>query len=77
MTAHTHAGTHAYTYTRTHTHSLCTGPYSCIIQRESSLHLYLQKPAARVAFKTPSPIHRASEGTRLVRIGCMAQATRV
>lgn len=78
MTAHTHAGTHAYTYTpaRAHTHSLCTGPYSCIIRREPPLQLYLQKPAARVAFKTPSLIHRASKGRRLVRIGCMAPATR-
>ena len=69
MTVHTHRHTHVHLHTRAHTHSLGTGPYSRITQREPSLHLYLQKPAARVAFKTPSPIHRVSEGMRSVRIG--------
>lgn len=58
---------HTYTHTRTQP-----------LYRPLLLHYPEEALSASLfAFKTPSPIHRAPEGTRLVRTGCLAQATRV
>lgn len=75
--AHTHAGTHTYTYTpmRTHTQPLYRPLLLHYPEGAPLCNFICKKPAARVAFKTPSPIHRASKGRRLVRIRCMALAT--